>query len=573
MKLVIPLIFICQCLSAATLIQPERNWTYVPNVTVGRFGGIPTYKTNLINAVTTYGASTNGITETSHEIILAIDASAATSNSIAYLPAGRYRVAHEMLLTKNTSITGDGTNTVLLLEDYGFFKSYGGYLYNELITPINSGYTNGSSNIVLSASIDPSTYVGGVARIYQNNAAGVFITAGWENLQGQYVTITGISGTDVSFWPPLCWTLSNSLSPKIVTWKNNSYVTNIGIQNLMIDASSSAQIPILWSYIKDGWIKNVTIKHFSSYAIMLQDGSLNCELRENWISDPISSGPNHGGVVFYNTSSALVEDNIFDRVFPSVEGSGKFSASAILYNLCINSDDGFNIGASIMPAHNVHTHKILIEGNKASVVQFDNNDGNGALSKSWSSSDCILYRNWFTGTNAYVSPRKRGIHYGAHSFNQTAIANIVGAPGVSWIYSTSGTGDGNDNLAYCYSFGYPYIGNWGWYPYDANVLATADLQWNYDFATPGIPTAQQTAVTLPKSLAYNAQPNWWNTNCVWPAYGPSVDNITNMIPAEYRYYGYTNINGGGGTTNPPIVLNTNAHGTIKGYFNFKGVIR
>lgn len=540
----------------AAIIPADRLGLWVPGQTVGVSGGIPTVfaGTNTITA--------DGTGATDAAVAIATAVALADSNTVCYLPPGRYRLDEVVSMRPGRVLRGAGTNTVLMPVSTPAIR---GYPFNVSDTysataAIITGYEKGSSNLLIGAELDAAIYAGGVGYLWQSNASYVSKTSGAQDLQQQMVKVVSITGSNIVIWPPVTWNMSNSLAPRFKAAPDAAHWERIGIEDMLIDMSQTTDGNAApWgaglTRCKNSWIKGVQVTNFISVGFYFLN-DLFCEARTCFANTARATGPNHAGFQLYTTSGNLVVDSIGYRTFPGYEHMGLNSANAVLYSVFVEVDGGSGlIGGALYANHDAHPHMCLFEGNKVDVFQSDGADG--------SSSDMTLLRNWFTGTNSVLNQYRRGIDLRKRQYYYNIVGNLVGAPGVTWTYTNNLVF--NDYApAFCYSFGYGGIGAYDSTDLDHEVFSTAILLKNYDYANNAVPAAQESAETLPDSYAYAAKPSWWDSS-PWPPYGPAV--TTNRIPAETRLFG---LNGGDTPVPPdPPLPSTNTatiRGTIKGTY-------
>ena len=396
------ILLLCSLPAMADIIPADRLGLWVPGHTVGVAGGVPT----VFSGTNTITADTTGSTDAAVAIATAI--ALADSNTVCYLPPGRYRLDEVISMRPGRVLRGAGTNTVLVPVNSPAVR---GYPFNVSDTysataPIISGYSKGSSNLLIGAELDTATYAGGVGYLWQSNASYVSKTSGAQDLQQQRVRIISITGSNVVIWPPVTWNMSNSLAPRFKASPVAAHWERMGVEDLLIDMSQTTDgnaAPWGAGFVrcKNSWFKNVQVTNFISVGFYFEN-TLFCEARTCFANKARATGPNHAGYQLYYCSGHLVVDSIGYQAFPCYESMGLNSANAALYNLFIEVDGGSGlIGGALFANHDAHPHMCLFEGNKVDIFQSDGADG--------SSSDMTLLRNWFTGTNSVLNQYRRGI--------------------------------------------------------------------------------------------------------------------------------------------------------------------
>lgn len=179
------------------LIPSHRLYDWIPGITVGVQGGIPTNRTNKLNLVSGYGADNTGATDTSAEVQAAIDA--ASTNDIVWAPCGVYRcdsglassfkddftIAGEgyngdsFVLSRTTNTIGTGSKTFTVPAGLGYTTGCGVWVWkwdrnDALITSITrSGGTATVTTAVphLRATGETVTITGAIETDYNGDYA------------------------------------------------------------------------------------------------------------------------------------------------------------------------------------------------------------------------------------------------------------------------------------------------------------------------------------------------------------------------------------------------------------------
>jgi dienelactone hydrolase len=547
----------------AGLIPPDRLVSWIPGVTVGVPGGIPTSRAHRIDVTAPpYRADNTGATDASAAILAAIRAAA--SNEVVYLPAGRYRVDKPILGEPGDigkgyyTVRGDGANTVIDWRGkYGSVFTLGRESYGKWDQPraptnaLLGNLTKGGTNLSIAIMAD-STWIGRLLELRQRNDADVISVGGYQNLQRQKVIVTGVShGTNLTIWPPLHWTLKPGLSP---TWGVETIwmARCAGIEDLVIDATNSwsGAAPVSLGPGYGCWIKNVRINHAANYAFGIAN-SLQCEMRGcvAWRSKHRTPGDwsNHAGLLMGGSTGCLIEDNILYQVFPHLEINAGSSGNVFAYNFLEDNNVANSLmGASIDANHGPHNHHNLYEGNVASKFQCDGYFG-GA-------SDDTLFRNWFHGTCPGQDQNGQCINLNRFSYRYSIVGNVLGTTNLAFRYDNGTNGFGYQER-YIYSFGLPNMGNggfngrfgppWsnpgpspgpsGFQELDTNVVSTVILKGNFNYATTNVPASEALrGESLPHSLYLTTKPGWWNAPR-WPAFGSDMKPPISPIPAQVRW--------------------------------------
>lgn len=368
------------------LIPADRLIDWTPGTHVGVIGGIPTDRNTLIDVTQApYNADNTGSVDTSSAIQSAIDA--ATSGQVVYLPAGTYLLDNPIFMGTNfsgKSFRGDGIGITVIDANCNVpinIGSASGFSYPDPPVLVESGLSKGSTAITVS---DPSEFnvdeliillIKGdesipVASVYNYDV---------ETNQSpcnQVVRVTGVSGDDLSIWPPLYDDYGGgSLEVRVapITFQANG----IGFEDLTVDCTtytggggttgSFAGISVSNCY--GSWIKNVRSRKAYNYAVNF-GSSLNCEIRGSWFGELKGGGTNGGGLLF-SGYACLVEDIVLHDAFPLLEMNGGACGNVIGYSFGTN-------GGNWDSNHSPHNQFNLFEGNMGAYHMSDGYFGSEA---------------------------------------------------------------------------------------------------------------------------------------------------------------------------------------------------
>src|SRR5262249_45876711 len=146
-------------------------------------------------------------------------------------------------------------------------------------------------------------------------------------------------------------------------------------------------------------------------------GTLNLEVRDSFIHDAQTYGPNNAGIAVYGTtlygsnSSGKLENNIFDRFFPAIEMQNSSSGFYIGYNYAYGS--AADASSSIVTwtftdNHGPHDMMNLWEGNIGEMFGSDGYFGG--------SSHGTIARNYFTGFNPISGAKGEPLRFNRLSY-------------------------------------------------------------------------------------------------------------------------------------------------------------
>lgn len=559
----VALLYLLPCIASAVGVPYATNrvdwYGYV-----GVNGGIPVRETIYTNFTSSATAANiqKAITD-------------CPSNQVIYLAAGTYTINTTLDWARNNGVTlrGAGMDSTILQFTMGGGQGMtcDQYAFGAAQT-ISSGYTKDSTSVVLSASPGADIVVGNVVCISELDDTNFVKTSGspGRNIQFNHV-VTGVSGTTVTFTPPLPWTLASGLTPQMSPLGSGPGLTMSGVENLTITNTGQSSVVVEWWTTKYCWLKNVKIVGPVDSCVWLVDGFAN-EIRSCWFeggANQSSNGDGYGTLMYGSTGSSawnLIEDNISKNLFVH-HWAKRASGNAYLFNFTTNFlGQGFAHQAGVLNAgHGQHPMMTLWEGNIAEQWQHDGYHG--------SASHQIVFRNWIHGLDASYSDNRKMIDCARGSYYYTIAGNVLGHN--SWTNDTGFSYAMTGQPAYTeqsviYRWGYPNVAGNGtdagdvavtWplisnsaYP-DTTSSNTAVLHGNYDTYTDltdgagtGIVWSSNSDHTLSNSLYYASSPSYWG-NLTWPAFDPASPGSATVasIPAGYRFLYGTNPPASGGS--------------------------
>ncbi len=551
-------------------------------------GGIP-------NRTTIYQTLSPGVTAAQ----IAAACQSCPSNQVVFLSAGTYHLNGAIEWYNNYGASGNSmtlrgaglTNTILIFTNASWVQApiqiegpdrYGnGYpdsagSTNSYILSLASGYTQGSTNLTLSAPQNASLIGthsalqrGTVICIDQLNDSFVDVIGsdgGFQldasalrdngtRAQQQYVVVQSISnGTNLTIWPPIYMTnYQASLKPQIWWWGASMEMS--GIENMTIDVSSSQHTyPILFWSCDACWAKNVHIIKGANSSVYTYNCA-NIEVRDSFFDQSQSYGSGSYGVQFSLASACLCENNIFSTLTTPMMASQGASGNVFSYNFCTNGTY-YTTGNAWMPPsiepHYVHNHMNLFEGNYGTGVELDFTHG--------SASHNTLFRNRLHGPERSTQVNNTfAIQVQATNWWMNIVGNVLGTVGWHNVYSISVTSPASDNdgAKSIYKFG--FVDDSGSTTFgDPKAQGTALIHGNWDAVTAtngGIvwdPTIS--THTLPASLYLSGKPSWWG-NAPWPPFDPANPSYSaTNLPAAYRFIFGANPPSGGATNLPPVAV-------------------
>lgn len=548
------------------------DWTYV-----GIPGGIPN-RTTICSTLSaaTYG---NGVSDATAGIQSALNACG--TDQVVLLGAGTFKINTSLTIPSRVVLRGSGaSSTILDLRGTGtaaiYFGSAGDPPYATQSTGITSGATKGSTSIVVSSATNMA--VGKFMAIHQLNDT--YVTnvgeggqvCGWcdpfsgTRLQGQMVEITNVSGTTITFSPPLY--RDYTLTPQATPWTAGAQYS--GLENLQTYANNTGYTTtVLMNATAYCWVKGVH-NNFADGDHTRSMHSFRGEIRDSYFSNAWSHQPGStdADVFLANyTSGFLIENNILERLHSSIILNWGTSGNVIAYNYSYGnySDTATYLAATDIAMHGAHPSFNLFEGNIGTNFTADSTWG--------SSSHNTLFRNWWKGTTKIATPYNgrgtidwagagwavqhvRGIElcFAQRYFNmvgnavgssETAalLAYNVGAPLTQVSSVVAPTARSYDSEAYGYTFGYSGATDTGSATEDSSLpYSTSILHGDYEYTRNSVTWVGGRSTTLPSSFYKAAKPSWFGS-VTWPPIGPDVTGgigargYAGAIPA---YNCYTN---------------------------------
>jgi hypothetical protein len=549
-----------------------------------------------------YSADNTGTSDASSAIQAAIDAcTASASCDVVYLPAGTYYANATVHLKNGVTLRGAGrteTNwrigenisTSIRVGDPITAAQWQDPPIDKERMDISSGYTKGSTSIVMDGDADSMFSVGDFVIITQldgtvgnglnplvsydagrwcgQDAYGASygsdpISSGRRSI-GQIVQITAINaGTEtITFEPGLVYDYSSIYDPELSEMVPNNIhgaepVVNAGVEDMYIyrtQAMPSGRCSycghVLFRGAANCWIKNCKlylcdtriIQVMTSYKITVHG----CDWSHS--VDYESGGRGYQLDLCWYTSSSLVENNsgcYANEVF-QMNNPGPGNVYAYNYGDGAVQEAVTGWQNPTCGVHCMHPMFTLFEGNQFAKW---GNDGYWG-----SSSHMVAFRNNFTSDDTY--PCTPG-----HADDVQPLASI-------WIdhtpyHTIAGNVLGkavfphNGGFSH-YEMEHPGAGHpgWGRFVYytgsddgDRNGKNTWIRHGNYDYYNNNVVWCNETGGNcqggsqdqdLPDSLYLSSKPSWWDDQGAgrpWPPIGPDVNGYVIDVPAKDRAEG------------------------------------
>lgn len=566
--------------SVGEIIPADRRINWDPGIP----GGIPA-RTTIYKTLDTIDKT--GGSDVTSAIQSALNSCPA--NQVVMLPAGTFRINGTIVMPNNVTLRGAGSSTVL--------KSYGGPVGlfqfgtsgiqwdpTSISTGISSGATAGSTSISVASSsgisvgsylviteVNDSSYVSIDGTL---NGAATWVD-GWSTAgtraRGQIVEVTSVSGNTVGFTPALYSSYTHTPWATHFTagckWS--------GVEDLKTYANNTGcQRNFLFQCAAYCWLKNVECDYTDGDHVSL-DWSYRCEIRHSYFHDAyVHTSGSYDNMIGLRTktSACLVIDNIIRRLHVAIMCEWGAAGNVIAYNYDEgNFDQATASGNRWLPVsmnsnHGAHPQFNLFEGNVSQKFQADSYWG--------SSSDCVVFRNYFSGsgvahppytgrgtedtsTTAVLIQGNRAVDVWELQSTHSIVGNVIGDASLkarSVVRKVvNPAGRAYDNPPYCFSYGYTSESSGGGSALQ-NPTSTLIEHGNYDIAGGSIVWDSSISDhAIPNSMFLTSKPAWFG-NLAWPPIDPSRPSVTPAsIPAGYRYL--NGVDPSGGTTpgnQPPV---------------------
>ena len=535
-----------------------------------------------------YSADNTGETNAATAINNALTACGTDGDcDVVYLPTGTYLITSTLVMPSDVTLRGAGRSNTNL------------HIHNSLQTGIrigndeypdsdrermniSSGYTRGSTSIVMGGNAESIFSVGDFAVVCQldgenplitgNPCAQDAFTGDGRRSIGQLVEITAINPTTetITFQPNLYHTYESGYDPEL--WRPSrvsvypDFITYAGVEDMYIYRSQIADSYSVHSahvYISNSgynWLKDCDL-YLSDYRMIQVRTSFRINIQGNTWTHSVyyqSGGRGYQFDLSFYSSSCLIENNVgcYSNKPFQINNAGHGNVFAYNYGDGAVQEAVTGWQNICMGVHCMHSMYNLFEGNDVSKW---GNDGY------WGSmSHMVTFRNHFRSDDIYpcepghaddIQPLAAVWHKDVNTL--TIVGNVLGLPSFPHDNSWSG---------------YEYESN-GWppgharYVYgthstddDINGTNTWIRHGNYDYYNKDVIWCNETGgdcqggsqdQDLPDSLYLSSKPSWWDdqgSGRPWPAIGPDINGYVIDIPAKDRLEGEVYIPSGSTTT-------------------------
>lgn len=501
--------------------------------------GIPTYAVDIdLTGLSSYGGYTldnTGVVNSQAAIQAALNA-CATSRA-ALLGPGTYRIESALSIPSYKALRGAGawltTIQVEMGDAPGITMTGGGY--NETGYSISSGYTKGSTQLVMSGS--HPFQVGDIAMIDQLNSGDIFsVNCSWCGRGGgarsmrQSRIVTAVDGNTITFHKPLYWDYSAGLSPELCRSVTSTRV-NAGLEDLTVYVGGGSSTSGVYSYGSIFcWMKGVRITNIGRYGFRTHTGCVGFEIRRCYVdhSKTFTSSHGYGLHLLIGGTDMLIEDNIFkyNHLHMSIEAGG--CGNVVGYNHMETQQDIPGWYQCAIMHYGAHSYYNLYEGNVFGKINPMDEFGSRGYQ--------TVFRNHINRQNPGVSvegPLVCAI-VDRYSYYDNFIGNVLGYSGMGGDYELDNIPSINSVLVWKIG----YQANQTGYPTDAKVAETIMRHGNYCYLDDTTRWEDDISARLiSDSLYYSSKPSWFGSYD-WPCIGPDVSGYSGNFPAKARWEAY-----------------------------------
>lgn len=419
----------------AVLIPTDQLTDWTPGTKTGVIGGIPTTRTQFVDATQPpYNADKNGINDSTSAIQGALNACPA--NQFVYLPAGTYKVGQLTMNRDNVTLRGAGMDVTILRHQGGgsgilvgsgisgsdYFPGKGpgqtvtaGNSRDSTVVTLadTSAFTVGKlARLAWSDMIDDTTLDDGTTYVVTSVNGPTYNG----RVRRQVVKVTAKTATTVTFTPGIIHTVQTGTNLTILAGSANFGWTGIGLEDFTLNSVDS---PTLYGIdagrLMNSWFKNVKSINSTNYPFIINE-SLNVEMLHCYAAQVGGGGTNGAGILFETSTACLLYDNIITQSFPALEMNSGSCGNVFAYNLCDGNSSAY---CNINVNHSAHNSHNLFEGNIAMYIQSDGYHG--------SASQLIYFRNWLHGTTVNQSFNgPAGVVFNRWNSHNSAVGNLLG---------------------------------------------------------------------------------------------------------------------------------------------------
>lgn len=552
------------------ILDPTRaiDWS-----TAGVIGGIPssgwsTCTTSQCN--TLYGGT---VTKSSIEAAIA----SASANTVVRIPAGTFSIAGGIEWSKDSVVlrgAGASQTTLNFSSDTSCWglaadlciastdQTYPGS--PGTVRSWSEGYAKGTTQVTLSSTagitanqsllvLDQTNEASDTGNIWNCDTACASegsSSGGYRSgrAQAQITLATAVNGNVVTIQDPIH--MPNYASGRTPQAWVITPVKNTGVENITLNHTTAQPTFGVMLYSCYGcWVRGVRNIYPDAFQLALWQ-SPHSTIRDNYFykTGDGTQTSNSYSIEVINTSSALVENNIFQQCLAGISVNGNGTGNVYAYNYFINSPWGFSDAMNFSTW--LHSAGVAME-------LYEGNIGNGWVGDQIHGSHHMqtLFRNYYLGweSGRTLQTGAVGILPFSRFFN--VVGNVLGMPSFTNTYKGTNL---ETRAVYLLEIGTP----------SDSLAETTLMRWgNYDVVNAAVrwqsaevpsklalyANAVPESQSLPSSFYLSTRPSaWWKVGDVtppWPPIGPEVTGgpLANLGGRVYRppaYECYTTIMSG-----------------------------
>jgi len=357
------------------VISADRVVPWVPGVTVGVRGGIPSVPAWTNATMPPYNVDRTGVTNAVPGLLAAWND--CPSNGAVILPDGTYNITGGLILQNGNGrvLRGTGSNTVLVGSVVVGNSALSSPPAINNLLPVHKGDT------ALTFSTPPSVnvVVGDIWKLSAdfsrtNDLFPVCTISTAAHTLYQVLVVTAVSGTTISCWPPCVFDFTNN--PILVVLQGSSSVgKKVGLEHLSLTTSNGAVVAsatsslLSFGCLLDSWLYDVALRDSPDNYLLSGGVDVCCQVDSCYIGGAQTAGTSHGGALMSDSAGCLFQNNIFAKLDQNgFMFAGGYCGNAFFGNFFTNvygnGDifDHYSHPVMNLWEHNVFSYKVLQDG-------------------------------------------------------------------------------------------------------------------------------------------------------------------------------------------------------------------